>query len=116
VVRTGSNLQKVIAWRTGYTGVVDRLGSASTTMECNRVTSAAIGTRWLATACKRNDMKQDIRLFEITGNGATVTQKYASYNGTALELAMAPVGSNKVVIATRSTDNSLYMRTFGIAP
>ncbi|MEO8698796.1 MAG: hypothetical protein ABI867_02100 [Kofleriaceae bacterium] len=116
VVRTSTNVQKVIAWRTLYSGSVVRAGSSTTTTECSRITSAAIGTHYLVTACRRSDLKQDIRLFEVSADGATVTPHYDTYNGTVMELAMAPVGSNKVVLATRSTDNTLYVRTFGIAP
>jgi hypothetical protein len=116
VVRTGSSLQKVIAWTTSYFGTIARGGSFTTTMPCNRVASAAIGTRFLATACRRDDLKQDIRLFEVSPDGATVTQRHEQYYGTAVELAMAAVGADQVVIATRSSSNALYLRAFGLAP
>jgi hypothetical protein len=81
VVRTSTNMQKVIAWRTNYIGDLTRGGSATTTMQCNRVTSAAIGTRFLATACRRTDLSMDVRLFEVASGGATVTQRDTTTGG-----------------------------------
>ena len=116
VVRTSSNMQKVIAWKTSYFGTITRGGSASPELECNRVSSAAIGTRYLVTACRRNDLKTHVRLFDVSANGTTVTEKFNTYWGTATEMALAPVGANKVVLASASTSGSLYLYALGMAP
>lgn len=115
-VRMSNNMTKVIAWKTDYYGNLTRGGSASPELECTRIASAAIGTKFLVTACRRNDLKTQIRLFEVSLGGATVTERYGTYWYTATELALAPVGANKVVLATASTSGDLTLQTFGTAP
>lgn len=115
VVQTGTDVQKVIAWRTDYTGEITRTGSY-TAGPCTRVASAAIGVSYLATACRRpGDDAQVIRLFELGPNGATVALRHEQEAGIASEVAMAPVGHNKVITAARSTGGALILRTFALA-
>jgi hypothetical protein len=115
-VTSTSNVQKVIAWKSSYSGTITRGGSASIG-SCLQTTSAPIGTRYLATACRRPaDNAQIVRLYEISAGGATVTLKHEQESGTGTELAMAEVGSNKVFLATRSTSGRLVVKTFEVTP
>ena len=115
-VQLPTSVQKVIAWKSHYAGTITR-GASYTAGSCSRTASAAIGTRFLATACKRpSDMHQVIRLYNIGPDGSSVDLRHEQTVGTALELAMTDVGSNKVVIATRSSGNVLYLRTFAVVP
>ncbi len=115
-VTSTSNVQKVIAWKSSYTGAITRGGSA-TVGSCLQTTSAPVGTRYLATACRRPaDNAQIVRLYEIGAGGTTVTLKHEQQAGTGTELAMAEVGSNKVFLATRSTSGRMVVKTFAVTP
>jgi hypothetical protein len=115
VVQSTSDVQKVIAWRSNYGGYITRLGSY-TAGSCTNTASAAIGTRYLATACRRPaDGVQVVRLYEVSADG-DVTLEHEQDSGTALDLAMTDVGSNKVVLASRGVGNRLVMKTFAVAP
>lgn len=115
VTQLTNDTQKVIVWRSNYAGNITRLGSY-TAGSCTKTASAAIGTRYLATACRRAaDGIQIVRLYEISDDG-DVSLKHEQESGYALDLALTDVGSNKVVLASRIGGNRLVLKTFAVAP
>jgi hypothetical protein len=115
VVQTGTDVEKVIAWRSDYSGTITRAGDY-TAGPCTSMASAAVGVSFLATACRRpSDNAQVMRLFSIGPNGATVALQDEALAGDATEIAMSGVGSNKVITAARSLSGALILRTFALA-
>ena len=110
VVRTSTDVQKVIVWSASPSGSITRKASY-TLGACVEVAAAPIGTDLVATGCvEPTSNAVRMRLYEVSAaENSIVLKDQGPPTGAATDIALAPAGPDMVIAVTRTVSGNLSL-------